>query len=421
MRAGGAPPSGETVWTFSAPHAAELRDAARSAGLPVTISLVASRALDVRLQSLTQSASRADVPALVEIEIGSVGKYFSGSLADVPFVPLTDRLKRSGWLGRLSPARLTAWSKDGEVFGVPLDVHPVSLTYRKDLFDAADIDLTNATTWSDLHDRCLLFESFERSQGRRTRAMQLPSGSADVIAMMLQQRGVNPVDSNNHPQLTDPRVASTITQYARMVAGPRKISADASPGPGRWADDLERGDVAAVLTPDWAVDDLRRHAPQLAGKLAMCRLPVFDRSDHPTASWGGTMVAIPRAHPNPDDAWTLLKRLYLSNIAREARTSSNVLPAVIDWWDEPARLNPDPLFAGQAIGAAYGALARQLPTRVVTPFTATATSAMSLVLYRATAAIEQGNDQNLEALIASWLVEADADLQRRIAFANLGR
>ena len=47
--------------------------------------------------------------------------------------------------------------------GLPRDVHPVTLTYRADLFAEAGVDLETPTpghdfvTWGDFHDRCLRF------------------------------------------------------------------------------------------------------------------------------------------------------------------------------------------------------------------------------------------------------------------------
>ena len=38
-------------------------------------------------------------------------------------------------------SRLAPWSKGGHLFGLPLDVHPVSITYRRDLYEQAGVDL----------------------------------------------------------------------------------------------------------------------------------------------------------------------------------------------------------------------------------------------------------------------------------------
>jgi arabinosaccharide transport system substrate-binding protein len=408
--------AGRSVWVFSPTHAKALQATVDAEKLEMQINLVASRALDVRLQSLAGSGQAG--PMLVEIEIGSIGKYFRGQPADVPFYPLTERLRTSGWLGKISPARLKTWSLGGEVFGLPLDVHPVSLTYRKDLFEAAGVGIAAVKTWPQLQAACLAYQ--RQSSGRF--ALQLSAGSADGLVIMLQQRGVELIDSAGTVHLNDPRVADTLLFYAHLVAGSDRVTLDPTPGPGRWVDDLADGHVAMALTPDWAIDELRASAPQLAGKLAMRPLPLFDPADAPTASWGGTAVVIPRTCTDPDAAWEFLTKLYLSDTARRIQSrQTNILPAIADWWADPAHLAPDPLFGGQSIESLYVDLARQLPSRTVTPFTASATSALSLVLYRATSAINAGDDTNLDKQVAQWLNEASTDLQRRIALATLGQ
>jgi ABC-type glycerol-3-phosphate transport system substrate-binding protein len=409
------------VWTFSPDHA---RDLAAIAGNEIDISTVPARAMDVRLTAMA-SADTGAAPDLVEIEIGGLGKHFRGTAVDVPFLPLTDRLKTSGWLEKLSPARVAAWSHDGEVFGLPLDVHPVAITYRRDLFDTAGVDLAAAKTWAAFHERCLAFEAFERRNGRTTRAIQLPSASADVVLMMLQQQGIDPVDNTGRPRLDDDRVTDTIAFYATLVAGRASVATDPTPGPGRWINDLQSGVVAAVVTADWAVEELLTAAPpDLPRKLALMPLPVFAPNDAPTASWGGTAVTIPRACRDPDRAWALLERLYLSDTAQRTRARpGRALPAVVGWWPDAFEpdLAPDSPFA-VASHRQFAALARRLPRRVLTPYTAMASSALSLVLYRAQALVEAGADEaQLHAAVHHWLTDAQADLQTRIGFANLGR
>src|SRR5690606_131715 len=83
-----------TVWLFDATHADMLRGTpqTRSVGIsPLTeqfseqtghqvdVQLVGVRPLDLRLVSMSQSGATGPfVPDLVEIEIGSIGKYFRG-------------------------------------------------------------------------------------------------------------------------------------------------------------------------------------------------------------------------------------------------------------------------------------------------------------------------------------------------------
>src|SRR5258706_16235636 len=140
----------------------------RRTGKRVGIELVATRSEDVRLVSMFMSDSR-EVPDVVELEISSVAKYFRPPTRDVGLLPLNDFLTRSGWMDKVLAARLAPWSKNGVIFGVPHDVHPVTLVYRDDLFREAGIDLPAMKTWPAFRAGCLKFQDFWRARGGKNR------------------------------------------------------------------------------------------------------------------------------------------------------------------------------------------------------------------------------------------------------------
>jgi len=145
----------------------------RQSGKSVNVVLLGNRAEDVRLLSMFNSDSDADVPDCTEIEIGAVGKYFRAPLKEVGFLPLNDYLKNSGWYDKIVAARFAPWSKQGVIFGVPHDLHPTTISYRKDLYDEAGVDLESAKTWREFQEKCLAFESYWRQRGVRRHAVGL--------------------------------------------------------------------------------------------------------------------------------------------------------------------------------------------------------------------------------------------------------
>ena len=410
-----------TVWTFTPADAAADRAAAggftRATGRTVGVDLVAAAALDVRLSSLFMAdlrpAPEAGRPDVVEVEIGSAGKFLRGSPADVGFRPIDDYLDRDHWRGKILPARLVPYSRGGRVFGLPLDLHPVVLVYRHDL-----IDLSTADTWDACRTACL---RYQRSHPGRS-AMGLSGTSPDVLLAMLQQRHVDLVDSACTPHLTDAAVVDTVCWYARAAAGPTSIGTATNPAPGGAAAGLARGDVAALVLADWAVADLERSAPSLAGNVSLRPLPRFDPGDAPTASWGGTMAGIPRFCPDPDRAWRLIESLYLDHPADRFR-ATGVLPPTPAAWADPAFHQPDPFFAGRRVTELYMALAADLPRRHVTPYTATAQGMLAFVMNRAVSHAGAGGSGNdLEPLVRQWLADRQAQLQRMIDFdRSVGR
>ncbi|HEY7088716.1 MAG TPA: ABC transporter substrate-binding protein [Tepidisphaeraceae bacterium] len=417
------PPKTDLVlWTFTDIHADTYRSIIsqfeKQTGKTVSIQHLTSRAENVRLESIfmTGQDSPEVLPDVVEIEIGQVGKFFRPPIDEIGLLPLNDHLKRGGWDQRLVPTRVATWSKNGVVFGVPHDVHPVSITYRDDLFKEAGIDLSQAKTWPEFQEMALRFQEYWRAHGYPTRhAIELPEGSSDYLIVMLLQRGVNIVDQNQVVHINDPIVAKTLAFYAQLVAGDRAIASEAAGGSGVWANDAVLGNLCAFITADWRIFNFRKFAPQLEGKLRMMPLPKFDPSDSPTATWGGTMIGITRNSKHHDDAWKLIEFLYFSQAGLDARLKvTDIIPPVMDQWSDPAFHRADPYFGGQKVQELYLDLAPQVRPRYVTPVTPIAQSTLSVVVNYAVRYVKQNGTNGLEEACQKWLNEAAEDLKARI-------
>src|SRR5439155_7679794 len=137
--------------------------------------------------------------------------------------------KRSGWYDQIVRARFAPWSKKGVIFGIPHDLHPTTIVYRKDLFDLAGVDLAAAKTWPEFRQACLQFRHYWMSQGKSRWPVGLTRTASDNVVIFLQQRHLNLVDDDNRIFLNDPRVTETIRAYANMVAGPDPIGSDFNP------------------------------------------------------------------------------------------------------------------------------------------------------------------------------------------------
>jgi arabinosaccharide transport system substrate-binding protein len=408
------PHSALTVWVYSDDEANTFRAIAPDS---VRVDLIAPRVLDARLISLFMSpAAGLPVPDLVEIDLASVGKFFRPPPADIGLLPLNGFLSASGQLPRFVPARLIPWSKHGIIFGIPRDVHPVTLAYRADLFDQAGVDLDAPRTWPQFQVACLRFQHYWSEHGYpQRRAMELYSSQSEELVLMLLQRHINLVDGNDAIHLTDPTVAETVAFYAQLVAGPRRIAADTVSGTPFGYRDLADGGVCAMLTPDWRTRYLRQYAPELARKLRMRALPVFDSTDSPTSTWGGTMIGIPRQAKDPAAAWRLLVSLCLS------KPVPDMIPPLPEFWADSIYQQPDPFFGGQQIDRLYTSLAGQIPTRYVSPFSLTAQGALTLVMNKAVAYAEDHGRDGLETACTGWLTDAAAELQQWVRHGDMER
>lgn len=386
-------------------------------GHSVEVQLMPSRVLDARLLSLILSNARGDmVPDLVEIEIGSVGKYFRAPANNNGLLPLDDFVAKDLAARDLSPARLATWSHEGPLFGIPRDVHPVTITFRRDLFEIAGIDLSTYSTWQEFRDQCLRYQRYWAGKSQRRWAMQLSRWNASDLIILLQQQRVSLIDTQGRPDLSDPRIATTVAFYAQLVSGPEAIS---TPVPNSIAArDLADGDTAALLTPDWRIEYLRDD-PALINRLGMMPLPRFADGDARTASWGGTMVAIPRNARDPQASWRLLRDLQLTPEALKARQyHSSILSARESSWNSPAFSRPDPLFGGQPIQLLYAQLARELPLQRVSPYSTIVAQSLAGVLSEAQSYLEQHGIDGLEDFCRERLIASQAQLRRMADFAE---
>lgn len=460
----GEPRADLTLWVFAESHRAEYRRLLpafrRSTGKTVRLDLVTFNALNVRLASLFMSPNTADeLPDAAEIEINSIGRYFRPPVKQIGFLPLNQYLENSGfreidsltapgkkgwnarftgddriytfdgsrwvynpdrtrpdaWIDRISRNRFTPWSKDGVIFGVPHDVHPVTISYRADLFREAGIDLGSARTWDEFQDKCLRFQQYWRGEGLRYRhAMKLSQSNPEDLFQMILQQHLDVFDAHGKVTINDPRVARTLAFYAQLVAGPRKIGAPSSSNTELWARDLENGNLCAMFTPDWEADEVRRYAPGCAGRLRMMPLPRFGPGDARTSTWGGTMIGIPRAAKHPDDAWKLIEALYLSPAGLKARAEESILPPLPEQWDSPAFHRPDPFFGGQDVMGLYADLADEIPPHYVTPATPLALAVLSVQMNRAVEYVQNRGADGLEHQCQVWLDRAASEIQKRI-------
>ena len=405
-----------------------LDDFRNRTGKAVRVDLIAPGPMDVRLASLFMFSDGAranadrSAPDLVEVDLGSIGKFFRPPAGEVGFLPLNGYLKKSGWINRIVRSRFLPWSKDGVIFGVPNDLHPCSITYRKDLFDQAGVDLASVTTWPEFQLAALRFQNYWLKRGQPRAAIGLSSVSPDLLMVMLRQQHVQLVDPELNVHLSDDKVAAMLNWYAQAVAGPNRIGAELNPLAGQNARDLASGEICSLITPDWMITDLKQYGPDLSGKLAMMPLPRFAEGDARTASWGGTMIGITRSCSDPDSAWKLIEALYLDPGALKARqASTGILPPIPEYWADPVYHRGDPFFGGQKVDELYITLATEIPELQMTPYTTAAQAFLSVAMGDAVRHMRSVGPAGLDEVCRSSLATAANRVASMIRFDAVGR
>ena len=98
--------------------------------------------------------SGSGFPDIMEQNAGDVVLYFKGGAEQIPFVPLNDALAESPYADQVLESRFARFTKDGNIYGAPHDVHPLVMLYHDVAWQEAGVDLSQVVTWNDFLDAC---------------------------------------------------------------------------------------------------------------------------------------------------------------------------------------------------------------------------------------------------------------------------
>ena len=386
-------------------------------GVKVQLQLIDPRTLQTRLSAALLSG--AEVPDLVELIEPSIGYFTKGPLADVGFVDLTERIATEGLRERMVASRFALWSSRGRVFALPHDVHPVMLTYRRDLFEKLGITPEDLTTWDDV------LAVGRKLSARTTGAdgvpehylLDLPVDGSFGITTLLYQADGGLFDAQGRVRFDDAVARRVVRWYAQATRGSQRIAVTCG-----WGQSLARaahdGRALAYLAPDWRVGQFEMDIPDLAGKFAVMPLPAWDRGGRRTSVMGGTGICITKASPKQDLAWALIKELYLrEDVLGERFASTHILPPMRSAWDLPQLKEPNAFMSGQPVGSLYAALAPQAPEVYVSPYEEMARAKLNEAVVNVGLYYEAHGDDGLDDAVARELTRC-ADYVRATMARN---
>ena len=273
-------------------------------GLTVEVRLIDRNAIDLRL-----IAGGDDVADVVQLEVQPAAKFLEAP---------------GDWFRAFEKptVRSDRWDRDGITWGLPMDVHPVALAYRKDLLDEAGIDVRGLFFWEGIERAAADYQRHVQSIGQPNRKLlEMSPSKSDQITLLMQMCEFSPDDVSSNSTL---RLIEKLGQlYQSGQAGPT------TDGHGLWARDFVAGEVAMLWMPDWRLKYLELSAPELAGKVGLMQVPLMD-FNAPVPTWGGTALFVPTsAHPAAEQLATFLATDPTALRARAGATY--IVPPVSDF------------------------------------------------------------------------------------------
>jgi arabinosaccharide transport system substrate-binding protein len=400
------------LWTFAKTHGEAYQQAVPAfvkahPGVSVEVQIVAGEAVTSRLQAAFWAD--LDVPDLVEVEISWAGSFFRGPLESIGFLDLTERIHQSGLWERVVQARFAPYTTRGRIFGIPHDVHPVMLAYRRDLVERLGIDVEQLRTWDDF------IEVGRRiTQPGKRYMIELPDTESSRFEALLFQRDGGYFDEQGQCIMDNEIAVETMKMYVPMVAGRYRIASDLGGGQ-IFTRAVEDGYFLFLITPDWRSRTIEQDVPRVAGRMALMPLPAVAPGKRRTTTWGGTMIGITRRCQNPDLAWELIMHLYFNreDLAQRFR-DTNILPPARDLWDHPAYYEKRPYWSNQPLGALYAKLAPDVPFQYTSPYISLAKAKMSEALIGCVRYYNTYGERGFDGYVRKQLEQSAEEVRRAI-------
>lgn len=277
------------------------------------------------------------VPDICDVEVGKWPNYMQG---EIQFRSLNDFVEPLR--DQLVTSRLDLYSMNGEVYGAASHIGATVMYYNTELLQAAGIDYTTLKTWDDFE---AALRTYKEATGNYMTYAE--TYGAYVLTYMLASQGVDLIDEKGMPNLNTPEALKAVELVQKWVK--EDIvgfipggNADTPEGKAAMA----AGDFAAVGYPLWYMGRFTDEMPNLAGKVAIAPLPVFEAGQPRSVGLGGTGTVVYKNSANADLAAEFVVFAKLSTEGSTALWDNlGFDPVNVNVWaDESVKTNMDNKF-----------------------------------------------------------------------------
>jgi multiple sugar transport system substrate-binding protein len=238
-----------------------------------------------------------------------------------------------------------SFGEPGAVYGIPQDIGPLALYYRKDLFEKNNIKVP--TTWDEF------YTAAKQIKAKGAFITNLPPDQPAYLAALAWQNGAQWFSTSKDGEwtvsLTDPKTLEVADYWQKMLD--EKL-VDTKPGLGpiqfkAMDTDQEWTAVGAA----WTAKLIENGAPKTKGKWAVVKLPQWTAGGSTSGNWGGSNTVVFKGTKYPAEA---AKFAVWAESSLEANALSNKnggqFPATLAGQTElPPLKEPSPYYGGQVI------------------------------------------------------------------------
>jgi multiple sugar transport system substrate-binding protein len=306
-------------------------------------------------QAYSNQIKGGDTPDLGMIEFDSLpGFRLQGGIMNIGVCPgVAEASKRYlPWT-----MKQVAFGEPGAVYGVPQDVGPLALYYRKDLFQQNGIEVP--ATWD------AFYQAAKKIKAKGGLIANFAPDGGSYFAGLAWQSGGSWFSFTNDGwsvHMTDDNTMRVARYWQKMLD--EKL-VDTKPTLSNiQLKALDTGQEWTTIGAAWTAKLIETGAPTTSGKWAVAPLPNWQAGRRVSGNWGGSTTVVFKGTKHPAEAAKFALWAFGDNAA-EALNNKNggQFPATISGETQlPALREPYPYFGGQVIWKVFQDAATSVDT-----------------------------------------------------------
>lgn len=187
------------------------------------------------------------------------------------------------------------FGEEGAVYGIPMDIGPMALYYRKDLFEQAGIEVP--TTWDEYYDAA------KKIKAEGAVITDFPTDQPAWFTALAWQNGASWFANDGDQwtvSLTDDKTRQVADYWQKLID---EDLVDTIPGLSdpQWKA-LDSSKEWTLIGAAWTTKLLESTAPKTAGKWAVAPMPQWTAGENTAGNWGGSNAVVFKGSEHPYEA-----------------------------------------------------------------------------------------------------------------------
>lgn len=264
----------------------------------------------------------------------------------------------SDGMSKYVSSAVSSSSVGGKIYGVPVDVGPMVLFYRKDLFAKYGISKPPAT-WVEYKAEAEKVNAADSSVKFGT--VLADAGSLASFTLQTGQSWYSAEGDSWTVSIDNPGTRK-VASYWQDLKDQGLVAKHGSAWDPQFNKASEAGKVLTFVAPAWAAGGLKSDLQGLAGKWRVAPMPTWEAGDGTSTSGGGSATSVMAGCKTPREAVQFADFLSSDPQAVKSGIESGLYPASKAGQDDPSLTGGDPYFGGQKVGDVYKTSATQVPS-----------------------------------------------------------